>query len=303
MRAPSQCPLTGAEGREIRRRSPQELAESYSLYCGGPLPPHIVEKYFTDVSIEYFSPVSGLRWYTPPVLGDGDYYATLAAIYSWYYNPGSWDKQVALELIGNRPGKIVEIGSGSGWFLSRLRERKMQAIGVEINPKAVETCRAEGLSVFFPAEVPRDIVPVDFLCLFQTIEHVSDPIGFLQQYVEQFHPRQILLSAPCFESLLGHTKDPLSWPPHHVTAWSEKAFQTLAGKLHLRVVDTRYSPLSLGEFESRLEREGSRKLHGLPYFPTGRLGRWMFGAARRAGCDWACRGHSILSVLNPIEPL
>jgi hypothetical protein len=297
--SPELCPLTGKPGRVIRQRKPTELAESYASYCGASLPAQTINKYFASEVTEYYLESSGLRWYTPCNLGDGEYYSTLASIYPWYYNPGSWDKLAALEIIANGHfAQVVEIGSGSGWFLSRLKERNIESFGVEINSQEVETCREQGLKVYFPDEVPAANSSVDCLCLFQTIEHVSDPAVFLKGYTQRFNPRELVLSAPCFQSLLGFTKDPLSWPPHHATAWSKKAFETLAELLGYRVVNALYTPLSFDELEARLQREGSRKLPGLPPIPNGRLGRYAFKVAQKLGFHWACRGHSILVVMS-----
>jgi SAM-dependent methyltransferase len=232
-------------------------------------------------------------------LGDGGYYTTLARIYPWYYNPGSWDKQTTLKLLtGTKATGVVEIGCGDGWLLAQLREHGLKAIGVEINPKEVESARKNGLSVFFPDEVSSETSSVDWLCLLQTIEHVENPVAFIKGYIDKFKPRSLIISAPCFESLLGFTKDPLSWPPHHATAWSKKAFETLGLALGFSVVKTAYSPLSYDEFCNRVRMEGANKLPGLPRIPSGRIGRYLFRAAQKIGLHWAVRGHSILVVME-----
>jgi SAM-dependent methyltransferase len=266
------------------------------------LPPETAAKYLKAPISEYYLESSGLRWYAPSDLGDGDYYATLASLYSWYYNPGSWDKLTALGLLADAGAKdVAEIGSGSGWLLGQLRDQGIGAFGVEINAQEVKRSRDQGLAVFFPEEIAAVLPKCDWLCLLQTIEHVDDPAGFLGGYIQQLDPRSLNLSAPCFESLLGHTSDPLSWPPHHATAWSERAFRTLGNIVGYRVTSTSYSPLSFQDFEEKLKREGSRKLFGLPYIPNGRLGRYMFELAKALRRPWACRGHSILVVMEKIN--
>jgi SAM-dependent methyltransferase len=299
MNLPINCPLTGKPGELIRRRSASELAESYATYCGASLDPAIIEKYFVSEVTEYFLRSSGLRWYVPAKLGDGDFYAELARVYPWYYSPGSWDKVTALGLLaGAGSANVVEIGSGSGWLLAQLRDRGIASYGVEINAHEVESSRSQGLTVYFPDEIGSLELKCDWLCLLQTIEHVEDPAAFLGFYTRKLNPRYLIMSAPCFESLLGHTKDPLSWPPHHATAWSERAFRTLGSIVGYRVTKTLYTPLSFVDLQDRLKREGSRRLFRLPYIPKGRVGHLYFKLAQLIHCRWALRGHSVLVVME-----
>lgn len=292
-----ECPLTGMPGQLVRIRKPGELAESYRAYCGSSLPKEVVEQYFTSEIAEYFSQASGLRWYVPATLGDGNYYQTLAEIYSWYYNPGSWDKVKTAEILQRESAKsVIEIGCGSGWLLEELRARNITSSGVEINPSEVAKAKQKGLTVTFPDEPRRG--SAEWLCLLQTIEHVANPAQFLQEQIIKYGPTSLILSAPCFESLLGRTSDPLSWPPHHATAWSLRAFQTLGKLLDFHVTEAYYSPLPFGEFESRVRLEPERKLFRLPRVPRGLLGRLYFEIARKFGKSWARRGHSILVVMQ-----
>ncbi|HEX3660710.1 MAG TPA: methyltransferase domain-containing protein [Acidobacteriaceae bacterium] len=293
------CPLTGKSGTVLRIRKPSELAASYATYFGAPLPDAIVAKYFNTDITEYYSAASGLRWYAPADLGDGDYYSTLGGLYPWYYRPASWDKFEALDqLKGRGRDSVVEMGSGSGWLLDRLRENGVSATGVEINPDAVQDCRKRGLDVLFPEELDGRIAGCDWLCLLQTIEHVEKPVEFLEKAIRQLNPRFLVMSAPCFESLLGYTTDPLSWPPHHATAWSERAFRTLGQILNYRVTRVSYSPIGFSGFRQCLLREKEGRMAGIPEITEGWTGRLRFLAARLRGRDWARRGHSIFVVLE-----
>lgn len=283
----------------MRVRDPEELAASYGTYLRACLPENLVRKYFKEPITEYFSGVSGLRWYSPSHLGDGEYYSALNSLYNWYYNPGSWDKVRAVEILRNaKASSVVELGSGSGWLLEALRSAGVASVGVEINPDAVASARARGLEVFFPGEAEARTFKCEWLCLLQTIEHVDQPRQFLADAIRSFAPARMILSAPCFEGLLGYTSDPLSWPPHHATAWSEEAFKTLARLVGFRVVDVSYSPLSYDEFQGRKRQEISNLIHGIPRLAQGRVGKYAFAAARVVGVPWATRGHSILVVLE-----
>lgn len=274
------------------------MFDSYASYLNGALPESFRQLYFNHDVSEFYSDVSKLRWYSPATLGDGSYYAHLAKSFSWYYSPNTWDKQAAVQWIVNRnQRRILEIGSGKGDFLELLSHENIDGAGIEINQEAIRQAKARGLNVTLQEEISPD-VSFDVLCLFQVIEHVLDPKAFLMSFIEPYKPKYVILSAPCWESLLGHTSDPLSWPPHHTTAWSEHAFSLLAKLLNYRVIHTDYQPVSYNDLNDRLQMEGSRKLPGIPYIPVGKLGKLVFKVSRMLGKNWAKRGHSILVILE-----
>lgn len=291
----SNCPVTGEPGRLLRVRRAEDLITLYHSFLGGDFPNAILRKYLHGNVSEFYSPASGMRWYTPMALGDGDYYEALATTFKWYYGADSWDKQRVQKRIAElKPKTVVEVGCGSGRFLERLKELGINGWGVDINADAVAAARSKGLNVVLPSELYDIHDSVDALVLLQTIEHVSDPVKFLGDYVRDLKPTRALLSAPCFESLLGHTSDPLCWPPHHATSWSERGFKHLAAAVGYRVESVCYSPLSWNAFKKQLKMEGSRKLFQLPRMPTPPIDRMLFTLGRWARRPWATRSHSIL---------
>jgi SAM-dependent methyltransferase len=293
------CPLTGIQGVRLRQREPRELFEAYRTYYGAPLPEAFFSRYFNDSVDEFYNPNSGFRWYTPAQLGDGDYYAWLAKTFTWYYNPEGWDKLTALSWITSELSQpVLEVGCGNGQFLGLAKKCGIDAIGIEINDEAIRDARSRGLNVFRASDLEPADRNIGILCMFQVIEHVVNPKGFLGEYIRKYHPHYIVLSAPCSESLLAHTSDPLSWPPHHATAWSSTAFECLAGNLGYRINKIAYQPLTYKELESRIAWEGSRKLFQMPYIPRGVAGYIVFRVGRIARANWATRAHSILVLLE-----
>jgi SAM-dependent methyltransferase len=290
---PCLCLLCRKLGRPLRHRQPAELARSYHSHFGTPLPDELVRKYFTEPVQEFECRSCGLRWYAPNALGEGDYYAVLGALYPWYYGQTGWDRQAALDWLRQAGARVVvEVGCGKGSFLQMLKRQGMEGIGIDINSAAVAEARANGLRTYLPGEQPMQ--QCDALCLFQTIEHVDDPVPFLRGYVEETKPRDVLLSAPAFDSLLGYASDPLSWPPHHRSAWSARGFATLASKVGLKLKEVSYQPLLFGDFVRRQRLEPRNRFVGLPRLPEGRLGGWAFRFLQGVGLNWAQRGHSIL---------
>lgn len=290
------CRVCGRICRVRRVRNQIELAASYRSYFGTSLPDELVGKYFTEPNAEHECPNCRIRWYGPARLGESDYYEVLGRIFPWYYSGDTWDKRIALShLVEIGLSTVVEIGCGSGAFLQAMKDRGITGIGIDINEQAVQEAQTRGLQASLPSA--QSIRRCDALCLFQTIEHVEDPVEFLKEYLALYSPRGVLLSAPAFCSLLGYTSDPLVWPPHHRSAWSERGFAALARKVGLRLQQYWYEPLSFDRFISTQSREPNGRIPELPRFRNGRIGRLGFWMARTMGFNWAVRAHSVLGWL------
>jgi ArsR family transcriptional regulator len=82
------------------------------------------------------------------------------------------------ELLGGRPGSILEVGSGTGWMIRAFQELGVSGTGLEIDETLVSLARKEGADVRL-ADIcridPRDHVKYDVVCSSQTLEHLSDP--------------------------------------------------------------------------------------------------------------------------------
>jgi SAM-dependent methyltransferase len=78
----------------------------------------------------------------------------------------------------SKPGRMLDLGCGSGWFLSGMRKRGWETYGVEINGAAAELgLKAEGLEIFagtlqqaaFPASF------FDYIRSNHSFEHIACP--------------------------------------------------------------------------------------------------------------------------------
>lgn len=93
-------------------------------------------------------------------------------------------------------GKLLDVGSGFGFFLSEMRNRGWEATGVEISQKAIAYSRDDlGLSVY-PGPLERLNLPendFDVVSGFYVIEHLPYPMDFLKECHRMIKPGGFLL--------------------------------------------------------------------------------------------------------------
>lgn len=86
-------------------------------------------------------------------------------------------------------GPVVDLGCGRGEFLDLLREAKIEALGVDANPRAIQACRARGLAAsegdLLGFLLGRDAESLGGVFAAQVAEHLPPPV--LQAMLAQAH--------------------------------------------------------------------------------------------------------------------
>lgn len=105
-------------------------------------------------------------------------------------------------------GRILDIGSGPGFFVAEAARRGWQAAGLEAAPWAVEYGRATlDVSIERGGLAHVRSMPArtfDVVTLFDVIEHVVDPVQLLQAAAHVLKPHGLLvLTTPKFDSLVA----------------------------------------------------------------------------------------------------
>lgn len=91
-----------------------------------------------------------------------------------------------------KPGaamRVLEIGCGTGYLLSRLAEQGCAVIGIEPGEHGAAGAERHGVPVirdFFPS--PRLEGQFDLAIIYGVLEHMEDPAGFLRQIGERLSP-------------------------------------------------------------------------------------------------------------------
>ena len=99
-----------------------------------------------------------------------------------------------------KPGTMLDLGCGSGWFLDRMRQLGWTTYGVEINKQAADLGRkSRGLEIFSgnlqQAKFPSGFF--DYVRANQSFEHISCPSETLNEIHRILKPRgKLLLGVP-----------------------------------------------------------------------------------------------------------
>lgn len=154
--------------------------------------------------------------------------------------------QVFASLV-NPGDRVLDLGVGDGALLKYMIAQKgIAGYGLDVSPKAVAFCRAQGLEVDL-ADINRPITdfiqqPYDYIILSEIIEHLPDPESLLNS-LRPWAKRGIIISIPNtgfhqhrLRLLFG--KFPLQWvvtPGEHLRFWTRADFHWWARQLNFKI--------------------------------------------------------------------
>lgn len=299
-------PLTGApDTRKIRDLKPDVIAMRWRQELNID-----VGDTFRSIAVveQWRCNVTGFEWYEPVAsAGCGSLYAQLQK-YDWYYMPEKWEFGTALGYFHNC-SKVLEVGVGFGFFLAAARKSGLEASGVELNPSAAAAAREAGFTIFENDlnVLGEKLGPIfDGVCAFQVLEHVPDPMPFLQDMLSVLRQGgKLVLSVP--NAAVSRVIDPehlglLDQPPHHVSYWDENVFRALEKLLPVKVLEVKREPLQsyhVGWFVSAIGRQLRHRL-GSTYgrILVNRVSIDLSSRLLKLGFRKFIPGHTLLVVLE-----
>jgi ubiquinone/menaquinone biosynthesis C-methylase UbiE len=188
---------------------------------------------------------SGYRFYHPSdITGDSMFYHQLEK-YEWYYMPRKWEFEESLRFI--MPGSaVLDVGAGRGEYVRTVLQRVPRAtcVGLDLNEHAARLASERGVQIVGESLADHsDRCPsrYDAVTLFQVLEHVADPMPFLQRCVRVLKPGGLLIiavpdnSERASESIFVRVDNILNMPPHHQGLWDIPSLSFLAKVLPLRL--------------------------------------------------------------------
>ncbi len=98
---------------------------------------------------------------------------------------------------GSKPGRILDVGSGYGFFLHYMANRGWRADGIEISQPGRNYCQTHfpGLNIR-STPLPDPSIPgnsYDAVTLFYVIEHLPDPLIVLREVFRLLRPGGVVL--------------------------------------------------------------------------------------------------------------
>ncbi len=100
-------------------------------------------------------------------------------------------------------GRLLDFGCGGGSYLSRMRKQGWKAAGVDSNRETCERLSAEGFAAHHGTLPHPDLKAQSFdaITMWQSLEHVPDPVAVLQSAWDLLAPKgKLFVAVPTWDS-------------------------------------------------------------------------------------------------------
>jgi len=138
-----------------------------------------------------------------------------------------------MRVANGRAPRYLDVGCSTGFVIEAARDQGWEAIGIDLNPSAIEFGLSRGLDVRTIALEDAGFAPhtFDAVSLFDVLEHLLDPRRTLARCVDLLAPGGILfLYVPNFDSasrLLMGANAHFIWPTHHLNYYTPTTIRDL----------------------------------------------------------------------------
>lgn len=161
-----------------------------------------------------------------------------------------------------KSGSLLDVGCGTGWFIESA-SKDFSCVGVEYSDDIRAWLQAK---LQIDSYQSMDKVPgkFDVITAFDVIEHVPDPVEFLNQIYNLLSDQGlVLIFTPFADSvafLAGGINNNLICPPQHLHYFNEKSFEYLANLTGFEIIEFQTRGTDMGDIlaasEDRLEFDG-----------------------------------------------
>jgi SAM-dependent methyltransferase len=212
-------------------------------------------------------------WWEPFKAGTSEFYESLHVLRDMYRfaDELQFDHRTFLSNPPLPGGDLLDVGCGTGVFLSRARRHGFRVTGIDIDQRAIETAKKrhgigdahpmslEEFSQRFPGR------KFDVITCFQILEHLDNIRGFLSLVRTLLKPGGfIVIGTPNRERWVEPRQMPFhktanigDYPPMHLTRWNKKALENLLRSERFAHIKVLVSPFSFGEARDYITRQVS----------------------------------------------
>lgn len=162
-----------------------------------------------------------------------------------------------------KKGKLLDFGCGTGWFLEGAKDH-FESYGVEYSDN-IRNWLLEKFNIkTFKTLDNIKQEKFDIITAFDVIEHVPDPLDLLNNLKKKLKKDGIIfIYTPNFDSMgfnyLG-LKNNLLCPPNHLFYFNKKSFDYMCKKINLKIVETQYRGLDIGDIYAMINENGNKKI-------------------------------------------
>ena len=162
-----------------------------------------------------------------------------------------------------KKGRLLDFGCGTGWFLEGAKDH-FESYGVEYSDSIREWLLEKFNIKTFKTLDSIKSEKFDIITAFDVIEHVPDPLNLLNNLKKKLKKNGIILIyTPNFDSLgfdyLGLNNN-LLCPPNHLFYFNKKSFDFMCKKINLKIVETQYRGLDVGDIYAMINENGDKKI-------------------------------------------
>lgn len=196
-------------------------------------------------------------------------------------------------------GSLLDIGSGTGYFLNTMKQNQWEVTGIEADENAKNFSQKQfGLNVFAPEELHK--LPqhqFDAITLWHVLEHLHDLNGTWEAFVRLLKPSGVLLIAVPNHQSYDAQHYQQYWAaydvPRHLWHFSPKSLEVLAQKHNFQIITKKIMPFDPFYIALMSEKYKGNKL-GLI------AGAWHGGMALLKSIIDVNKSSSVIYVLKKV---
>lgn len=208
-------------------------------------------------------------------------------------------------------GRLLDVGCAAGFFLQQARADGWQIAGVELAREMADQAAAR-LQIPI-ASILAELAPGQFdaITLWEVIEHVPDPVAFLQALAARLQPGGVLMLSTPNTAHWQAQRAPEQWisyrPPAHLIYFTKPTLCAAVGRANLDVQQVwRTFPLPpIPMWVQPLSRPLAAKLGSGELGPgqAWQAGLWLWRSVRVGAWGWQRIAHPHDDIFATLELL